>query len=95
MRYIFLTKYDISYFAVLCAYLGSDLKRLRVSVLLGSIVPLIALLVWDAISLGLSSQANLVVDPVELLMRLACEILAANVKIIQELISIFYIFLRD
>ncbi|KAJ6772957.1 hypothetical protein OIU74_019055 [Salix koriyanagi] len=53
---------------VLCAYLGGDLKRLRASVLLGSIVPLLALLVWDAIALGLSAQAGQVVDPVELLM---------------------------
>ncbi|WRX12940.1 Amino acid/polyamine transporter 2 - like 1 [Theobroma cacao] len=54
---------------VLCAYLGSDLTRLRVSVLLGSLVPLLALLVWDAIALGLSAQADQIVDPVELLMR--------------------------
>ncbi|KAK4836567.1 hypothetical protein QYF36_024775 [Acer negundo] len=52
---------------VLCAYLGGDLTRLRVSVLIGSIVPLLALLVWDAIALGLSAQADQVVDPVELL----------------------------
>ncbi|KAJ6901896.1 hypothetical protein NC651_019630 [Populus alba x Populus x berolinensis] len=50
--------------AVLCAYLGGDLKRLRASVLLGSIVPLLALLVWDAIALGLSDQAGHVIDPV-------------------------------
>ncbi|KAK1553245.1 hypothetical protein Q3G72_031526 [Acer saccharum] len=52
---------------VLCAYLDGDLTRLRVSVLIGSIVPLLALLVWDAIALGLSAQADQVVDPVELL----------------------------
>ncbi|KAJ6983349.1 hypothetical protein NC653_026222 [Populus alba x Populus x berolinensis] len=52
---------------VLCAYLGGDLKRLRTSVLLGSIVPLLALLVWDAIALGLSAQADQVVDPVLLM----------------------------
>ncbi|KAJ6909373.1 hypothetical protein NC652_020381 [Populus alba x Populus x berolinensis] len=49
---------------VLCAYLGGDLKRLRASALLGSIVPLLALLVWDAIALGLSDQAGHVIDPV-------------------------------
>ncbi|TXG49548.1 hypothetical protein EZV62_025423 [Acer yangbiense] len=54
---------------VLCAYLDGDLTRLRVSVLIGSIVPLLALLVWDAIALGLSAQADQVVDPVELLKR--------------------------
>ncbi|KAH9703663.1 hypothetical protein KPL70_011173 [Citrus sinensis] len=54
---------------VLCAYLGGDLPRLRASVLLGSLIPLLSLLVWDAISLGLSAQADQVIDPVELLMR--------------------------
>ncbi|GMJ11958.1 hypothetical protein HRI_004865000 [Hibiscus trionum] len=53
---------------VLCAYLGSDLTRLRASVLLGSVVPLLALLVWDAIALGLPTQPGQIVDPVELLM---------------------------
>ncbi|KAJ0102034.1 hypothetical protein Patl1_06123 [Pistacia atlantica] len=57
-----------NFFSVLCAYLGGDLARLRVSVLLGSLVPLLALLIWDAIALGLSAQTNQVVDPVELLM---------------------------
>ncbi|KAH8479499.1 hypothetical protein H0E87_031312, partial [Populus deltoides] len=52
---------------VLCAYLGGDLKRLRTSVLVGSIVPLLALLVWDAIALGLSAKADQVVDPVLLM----------------------------
>jgi tyrosine-specific transport protein len=32
--------------------------------LLGSIVPLLALLVWGAIALGLSDQAGHVIDPV-------------------------------
>ncbi|XVF83244.1 hypothetical protein PTKIN_Ptkin16aG0119400 [Pterospermum kingtungense] len=54
---------------VLCAYLGSDLTRLRASVFLGSLVPLLALLVWDAVALGLSAQADQIVDPVTLLMR--------------------------
>ncbi|OMO82581.1 Tryptophan/tyrosine permease [Corchorus capsularis] len=53
---------------VLCAYLGSDLARLRASVFIGSLVPLLALLVWDAIAIGLSAQADQIVDPVELLM---------------------------
>ncbi|OMO81255.1 Tryptophan/tyrosine permease [Corchorus olitorius] len=48
--------------------IGSDLARLRASVFIGSLVPLLALLVWDAIALGLSSQADQIVDPVELLM---------------------------
>ncbi|KAF2295802.1 hypothetical protein GH714_034055 [Hevea brasiliensis] len=53
---------------VLCAYLGGDLPRLRASVLLGSLVPLLALIVWDAIALSLSAQTGQVVDPVESLM---------------------------
>ena len=59
----------ITFLSVLCAYLRSDLTRLRASVLLGSLVPLLALLVWDAIALGLSAQADQIVDPIELLMR--------------------------
>ncbi|XP_073131166.1 uncharacterized protein [Henckelia pumila] len=54
---------------VLCAYLEGDLIRIRASILLGSIMPLLALLVWNAIALGLSNQADQVADPVELLMR--------------------------
>lgn len=73
--------------AVLCAYLGGDLKRLRISVLLGSIVPLIALLVWDAIALSLSTQADQVVDPVELLMRYVFEIVTSIMKKKQEFLS--------
>ncbi|GLT70124.1 hypothetical protein SLA2020_422210 [Shorea laevis] len=56
---------------VLCAYLDGDLARLRASILLGSLVPLFALLFWDAIALGLSAQANQITDPVELLMRVS------------------------
>lgn len=55
--------------AVLCAYLEGDLKRIRASVLIGGLVPLLALLVWDAIAFGLSSQVDHVADPVELLLR--------------------------
>ncbi|CAI0411774.1 unnamed protein product [Linum tenue] len=54
---------------VLCAYLGGDLARLRTSILIGSFVPLLALLVWDAIALGLSAQADPAVDPIDLLMN--------------------------
>lgn len=56
---------------VLCAYLGGDVKRLRTSVLLGSIVPLATILVWNAIALDLSQQVDQVVDPVELLTRVS------------------------
>lgn len=55
--------------SVLCAYLEGDLIRIRASILLGSIMPLLALLVWNAIALGLPNQADQVADPVELLRR--------------------------
>ncbi|KAK1409588.1 hypothetical protein QVD17_36115 [Tagetes erecta] len=54
---------------VLCAYLGGDIGRIRTSVILGSVVPLIGLLVWNTIALGLSRQTESFIDPVELLMR--------------------------
>ncbi|CAN0825482.1 Tyrosine-specific transport system 1 [Linum grandiflorum] len=54
---------------VLCAYLGGDIARLRTSILIGSFVPLVGLLVWDAIAIGLSAQADHVGDPVELLVK--------------------------
>lgn len=54
---------------VLCAYLEGDLTRIRASVFLGSVVPLLTLLIWDAIALGLSNQADQVSDPLELLLR--------------------------
>ncbi|KAK6933353.1 Amino acid/polyamine transporter 2 [Dillenia turbinata] len=50
---------------VLCAYLDGDLVRLRASLLLGSLVPLLGLLIWNAIALGLSAQSYQVADPVE------------------------------
>lgn len=62
----YFSRYAIS---VVCAYLEGDLARIRASVLVGSVVPLLALLVWDAIALGLSNQADQVSDPVELLLR--------------------------
>ncbi|KAK4279684.1 hypothetical protein QN277_011423 [Acacia crassicarpa] len=54
---------------VLCAYLEGDLDRIRASVILGSLVPLMALLVWDAIALGLAAEVEQIVDPIELLFR--------------------------
>ncbi|GAB2276753.1 hypothetical protein Dimus_011469 [Dionaea muscipula] len=54
---------------VVCAYLGGDAARIRASLVLGSVVPLIAILIWDGIVLGLSGSAETsqVSDPVELL----------------------------
>lgn len=45
-------------FAVICAYLEGDLARIRLSILVGSIVPLLSLLVWDDIALGLSTDLS-------------------------------------
>ncbi|GMH31854.1 hypothetical protein Nepgr_033698 [Nepenthes gracilis] len=56
---------------VLCAYLGGDVVRIRRSVILGSLVPLLAILLWDGIALGISGLAvtDQVANPVELLKR--------------------------
>ncbi|OIW01455.1 hypothetical protein TanjilG_30929 [Lupinus angustifolius] len=54
---------------VLCAYLEGDLHRIKASIFLGSLVPLVALVFWDAIALGLAAEADQVIDPVELLYR--------------------------
>ncbi|XP_010658409.1 uncharacterized protein LOC100251314 isoform X1 [Vitis vinifera] len=87
---------------VICAYLGGDLTRIRASVLLGSLVPLVALLLWDAIALGLSSQADQAVDPVELLMSVnwsgvsfmvdAFSLLAIGTSLIGTLLSFSQFF---
>ncbi|KAK6144823.1 hypothetical protein DH2020_021643 [Rehmannia glutinosa] len=82
---------------VLCAYLDGDLSRIRVSVFLGSVVPLLALLIWEAIALGLSNQADQVSDPVELLLNVrwggvpcmveAFSLLAVGTSLIGTLLS--------
>nr|CAB3496474.1 unnamed protein product [Digitaria exilis] len=41
---------------VICAYLEGDLARIRLSILVGSLVPLVCLLVWDDIALGLATD---------------------------------------
>ncbi|KAL6907558.1 hypothetical protein ACP4OV_002597 [Aristida adscensionis] len=43
---------------VICAYLGGDLARIRLSILVGSLVPLLSLLVWDDIALGLATDLH-------------------------------------
>ncbi|KAK4403864.1 hypothetical protein Sango_0755000 [Sesamum angolense] len=82
---------------VLCAYLEGDLTRIRTSVLLGSVVPLLALLIWEAIALGLSNQADQASDPIELVLRVewggvpfmveAFSLLAVGTSIIGTLLS--------
>lgn len=54
----------------ICAYLEGDLRRIKTSVFLGALVPMVAVLVWDAVALGLAADAEQLVDPVELLYRL-------------------------
>lgn len=46
-----------------------DIRRIKTSVFLGALVPLVAVLVWDAVALGLAAEAEQVVDPVQLLYR--------------------------
>lgn len=53
---------------VICSYLGGDLPRIRSSFLIGSVVPLLSLLVWDAIVLGFSADSG-AADPFDLFMR--------------------------
>ncbi|KAL6649601.1 hypothetical protein ACP70R_013825 [Stipagrostis hirtigluma subsp. patula] len=43
---------------VICAYLGGDLARIRLSIIVGSLVPLLSLLVWDDIALGLATDLD-------------------------------------
>ncbi|GMP22672.1 hypothetical protein CsSME_00000591 [Camellia sinensis var. sinensis] len=87
---------------VVCAYLGGDLQRIRASVMLGSVVPLLALLVWDAVALGLSAHADQVSDPVELLLSVkwtgvsfmveAFSLLAVGTLLIGTLLGFFEFF---
>ncbi|KAK7364622.1 hypothetical protein VNO80_13361 [Phaseolus coccineus] len=60
--------HDITPF--ICTYLEVDLRRIKASVFIGALVPLVAVLVWDAVAFGLAAEANQVVDPVALLYRL-------------------------
>ncbi|KAM7265233.1 hypothetical protein ACFE04_002916 [Oxalis oulophora] len=82
---------------VLCAYLDGDITRLRASVILESIIPLGALLVWNSNALSLSAQTDQSVDHVELLMRVpwsmvsfmveAFSLIAVGTSIIETLLG--------
>ncbi|XP_019193212.1 PREDICTED: uncharacterized protein LOC109187473 [Ipomoea nil] len=82
---------------VLCAYLGGDLRQIRASVLIGSFITFLPLLVWNAIALGLSAQVDQSVDPLELLLSVkwsgvsymveAFSLLAIGTSIIGTLLS--------
>ncbi|KAJ1297918.1 hypothetical protein BS78_01G415100 [Paspalum vaginatum] len=52
---------------VICAYLGGDLARIRLSILVGSLVPLVSLLVWDDIALGLARDLGSGFDVLDML----------------------------
>lgn len=52
---------------VICAYLEGDLARIRLSILLGSLVPLVSLLVWDNIALGLATDLTRGLDILDML----------------------------
>ncbi|XP_047337233.1 tyrosine-specific transport system-like [Impatiens glandulifera] len=90
---------------VLCAYLGGDIGRIRTSILVGSVVPLLTLLAWNAIALGLFAQTDqLNADPVDLLLSVrwsgvplmveAFSLLAVGTSLIGTLLS-FSEFLKE
>ena len=43
---------------MICAYLEGDLARIRLAILVGSLVPLVSLLVWDDVALTLSASST-------------------------------------
>ncbi|KAL5998378.1 hypothetical protein ACLOJK_009318, partial [Asimina triloba] len=91
----------ISLVAVLCSYLGGDLARIRRSFIIGSIVPLVALLVWDAVALGLAQSAD-GVDPLDSLLGVewsgvpamveAFSLLAVGTSMIGTMLGFFQFF---
>ncbi|OVA10148.1 Tryptophan/tyrosine permease [Macleaya cordata] len=98
-----LVYHDLS--PVICAYLDGDLARIRASLVIGSLVPLLALLVWDAVALGLSAHSDQVVDPLDLLMRVrwsgvsamveAFSLLAVGTSLIGTLLGFSQFFLEQ
>jgi hypothetical protein len=54
--------------AVLCAHLGGDKDRIRKSIVLGSMVPLVMFLLWDAVALCLMPVSGSQ-DSVDVLVR--------------------------
>lgn len=52
---------------MICAYLEGDLARIRLSILVGSLVPLLCLLVWDDIALGLDTDLAAGFDVLDML----------------------------
>ncbi|THG03131.1 hypothetical protein TEA_023268 [Camellia sinensis var. sinensis] len=66
---------------IVCAYLRGDLQRIKASVVLGSVVSLSALLVWDAVALGLSAHADQVSDLVKLLLSVYVVLLVRRMRV--------------
>lgn len=53
---------------VVCAQLGGDIGRIRISILLGSFVPLVMFLSWDAVALCITPLLG-AKDPIDVFMR--------------------------
>lgn len=68
---------------VLCAYLGGDMSRIRISIIVGSIIPLASFLIWDAAILGLTPTLSSG-DPLEFLIRLG----GTNVSYLVQVFSL-------
>mmetsp|Transcript_8440 Transcript_8440/g.31117 ORF Transcript_8440/g.31117 Transcript_8440/m.31117 type:complete len:621 (-) Transcript_8440:2985-4847(-) len=54
---------------ILANYLGGDIKRVRKSILVGSFIPLLMFLSWEAVALSVSPSGSSV-DPLEVLLTL-------------------------
>ncbi|KAG0558976.1 hypothetical protein KC19_10G069300 [Ceratodon purpureus] len=54
---------------VVCAQLGGDIGRIRISILLGSLVPLAMFLSWDAVALCINPLSG-AKDPIDVFMRI-------------------------
>lgn len=66
-EYGFAKEFGFTNIAVICTYLEGDLRRIKPSVFIGALVPLVLVLVWNAVAVGLAAEAKQVVDPVSLL----------------------------
>lgn len=53
---------------VICAQLGGDIARIRISLVLGSLIPLAMFLSWDAVALCLTPLSG-ATDPINEIIR--------------------------
>ncbi|KAJ6819380.1 uncharacterized protein M6B38_402875 [Iris pallida] len=83
---------------VICAYLGGDITRVRTSIVLGSLVPLLSLLVWNYIALSLPHKLDSI-DTLEFLARGrwidTFSILAVGTSLIGTLLGFSQFFLEQ